>query len=76
MGNDGERVNKRAHKSKKANYFWKNNWNKATQIARIVYDEIVLDNMKKNKLKKLKKELEQIHSSLLEEKRRYSTKNK
>ena len=76
LGKDGERVNKRKHKTKKSNYSWKNNWNKTDQIERIVYNEKVLANMKKKKLKDLRKELKKIHSSLTEEKQRYSTKNK
>ena len=76
LGKDGERVNKREQKSKKANYSWKNNWNKTDQIERIVYNEKVLENMKKKKLKELRKELKKINSSLTEEKHRYSTKNK
>ena len=76
LGKDGERVNKREHKSKKSNYSWKNNWNKTDQIERIVYNEKVLENMKKKKLKELRKELKKINSSLTEEKHRYSTKNK
>ena len=76
LGKDGERVNKRDHKSKKSNYTWKNNWNKTDQIERIVYNEKVLANMKKKKIKDLRKELKKIHLSLTEEKQRYSTENK
>ena len=73
---DGERVNKRRHKSNKSNYSWKNNWNTNDQIERIVYNNNVLEDMKNNKIKKLKKELNNIHESLIEEKKRYSINNK
>ena len=72
LGKDGERVNKRRdHKSKKSNYTWKNNWNKTDQIEHIVYNGKVLTNMKKKKLKDLRKELKKINSSSTEKKHRY-----
>ena len=57
-------------------YTWKNNWNKTDQIERIVYNEKVLANMKKKKIKDLRKEVKKINLSLSEEKQRYSTENK
>ena len=74
LGKDGERVNKRDHKIKKSNYTWKNNWNKTDQIGRIVYNEKVLANMKKKKIKDLRKEIKKINLSISEEKQRYSKK--
>ena len=76
LGKDGERVNRREHKSKKSNFTWKNNWNETDKIERIVYNEKVLENMKKKKIRDLRKELKEINLSLSEEKQRYSTKNK
>ena len=76
LAKDGERVNKRNHKSEKTNYTWKNNWNTNDQIERIVYNNNVLENMQRKKIKDLKKELNDIHESLIEEKKRYSLKNK
>ncbi len=50
LGKDGEKVNKRGHKSKRSNYIWKNNWNKTHQIECIVYNEKAIANMKKRDL--------------------------
>ena len=58
---DGERVNKRRHKSIKYNYYWKNNWNNNDNIVRIVYYNNVLEQMQKKKIKNHKKELNDIH---------------
>ena len=76
LNKDGERVNKRRHKSIKSNYYWKNNWNNNDNIERIVYNNNVLEQMQKKKIKNLKKELNDIHESLVEEKKRFSGKNK
>ena len=76
LDKNGERVNKRKHKSKKSNYIWKNKWNENDQIERIVYNNKILEEMKEKKIKSLKKELNDIHDSLIEEKKRYSIKNK
>ena len=72
---NGERVNIRKHLRKKANYTWRNAYNKDSQFH-IVYNEKVLENMKKNKIKLLNKQLKEIKSSFIEEKKRYCGKNK
>lgn len=72
---NGERVNKRNHSKKKKYYTWKNCYDKENEY-RIVYNEKVLENMKQKKLKTLKKQLKEIKDSLIEEKKRYSWKNK
>lgn len=46
------------------------------KIERIVYNDKILENMKNKKLKILKRELNKIHESLIEEKKRYSLENK
>ena len=71
----GERVNKRNHSSKKTNYSWRNAYYEDNDFA-IVYNEKVLENMKKNKIKSLSKQLKDIKTSFIEEKKRYCTKNK
>ena len=76
LNKDGERVNKRKYKSIKYNYSWKNNWNNNDNIERIVYNNKVLEFMQNKKIKNLKKELNDIHDSLVEEKKRFSGKNK
>ena len=76
LGKDGERVNKRKHRGTKSNYIWKNKWNQNDKIERIVYNDKILENMKNKKLKNLKRELNEIHESLVEEKKRYSLDNK
>ena len=76
LNKDGERVNKRKYKSIKYNYSWKNNWNNNDNIERIVYNNKVLEFMRNKKIKNLKKELNDIHDSLVEEKKRFSGKNK
>ena len=73
---DGERVNKRKHKSIKYNYSWKNNWNNNDNIERIMYNNKILEFMQNKKIKNLKKELNNIHIFLVEVKKRFSGKNK
>ena len=51
LSNDGERANKRHHKSNKSNYSWKNKWNKNDNIERIVYNNKILEEMKIRKVK-------------------------
>ena len=71
----GERVNKREHRPKKSNYSWRNNYCDDNNF-RIVYNEKTLDIMKENKIKSLTKQLKDIKNSFIEEKKRYSGKNK
>ena len=71
----GERVNKRQHTRKSAHYAWRNSYNNDNNFS-IVYNEKVLDNMKKVKIKSLKNQLKNIKNSFIEEKKRYCVKNK
>ena len=71
----GERVNKRKHFPKKSNYSWRNPYLEDNKFN-IVYNEKILENMKKNKIKSLKKQLRDINNSFTEEKKRYCLKNK
>ena len=76
LNKDGERVNKRRHKSIKSNYYWKNNWNNNDNIERIVYNNNFLEQMQKNKIKNIQKELNDIYESLVEEKKGFQEKIK
>ena len=71
----GERVNKRNHLAKKANFSWRNDYNGDNNLT-IVYNEKILKNKKKSKIKSLSKQLKEIKDSFIEEKKRYSVKNK
>ena len=74
---NGERANKRFHREKrKSDFSWKNKWNENDGIERIVYNQNILNNMKKQKLRLLKNQLKNLKDSLIEEKKRYSIKNK
>ena len=72
---NGERVNKRKHIKNKANYTWRNEYNKNNNFT-IVYNEKVLENMKNTKIKTLNKQLKDIKNSFTEEKKRYCAENK
>jgi len=71
----GERVNKREHFTNKTNYSWRNAYSEDNKFT-IVYNEKILENMKKNKIKSLTKQLKDINRSFIEEKKRYCIKNK
>ena len=74
---NGERANKRYHLEKrKSDFSWKNRWNDNDCIERIVYNQKILINMKMQKIKILKSQLKNIKDALIEEKKRYSIKNK
>ena len=74
---NGERANKRIHREKgKSDFSWKNRWNTNDKIERIVYNKVILENMKVAKIKALKKQLKEIKECLVEEKKRYCGKNK
>ena len=71
----GERVNKRKFFPKKSNFSWRNAYLEDNNFN-IVYNEKILENMKKNKIKSLNKQLKDIKNSFTEEKKRYCIKNK
>ena len=74
---NGERANKRFHREKrKTDFTWKNRWNNNDKIERIVYNQKILSKMKDQKIKALKGQLKSLKESLIEEKKRYSVKNK
>ena len=72
----GERANKREHGKNSFCGEWRNRWNTNDFIERIVYNEKVLERMKIDKLKSLKRELKNIKSALREEKNKNYKKNK
>ena len=58
---NGERANKRFHREKrKSDFSWKNKWNENDGIERIVYNQNILNNMKKQKLRLLKNQLKNL----------------
>lgn len=71
----GERVNKREHCNNNSNYTWRNSHYDDNDFS-IVYNEKVLEFMKKNKIKSLNNQLKDIKNSFKEEKKRYCGKNK